>query len=257
MKKTTLAIAVLALSASPLIAGEEPYGSQPVTPSAASEPATDALGEPQSWGTANYTAVSLSTWGFTPLGDGQWSHFSSTGWSQRAVTGNTTTCADLHFPTGARLAFITTFTNDTDASSDITYTLHDFQVVDSTHLTPFSFTTNGAPGIQRILRPINPAVIIEGTHAYVLCIAHGVGGATNQSAGATLWYQLQVSPSPATATFPNDVPTTHPFFRFVEAMAASGITGGCGAGSFCPDQAVTRGQLSVFLATALGLHFPN
>lgn len=72
-----------------------------------------------------------------------------------------------------------------------------------------------------------------------------------------VYYRLQVSPAPATATFPNDVPTTHPFFRFVEAMAASGLTGGCAAGSFCPDNPVTRGQLAVFLASALGLHFPN
>src|SRR6185295_11035058 len=96
MKKTTLAIAGFVLWAAPLIAAEEPYGSQPVTPSAASEPATDASGEPQSWGTANYTAVSLSTWGFTPLGDGEWAHFTSTGWSQRQIAGNTTACADLH-----------------------------------------------------------------------------------------------------------------------------------------------------------------
>ena len=47
------------------------------------------------------------------------------------------------------------------------------------------------------------------------------------------------------------------FFRFVEAMAASGLTGGCAPGSFCPDQPVTRGQMSVFLSLALGLHFPN
>ena len=243
MKKTTLAIAGFVLCAAPLIAADEP----------------DASGDPQPWGTTHFAAVSLSTWGFTPLGDGQWSHFSATGWSLRATAGNNTTCADLHFATGSRLAFITTFTNDTDGNvgSDITYTLHDFQLVDSTHLTPFSFTTSGAPGIQRVLRPVNPAVIIEGTHAYVLCIAHGAFGITNQSAGATLWYQLQVSPAPATATFPNDVPTTHPFFRFVEAMAASGLTGGCSAGSFCPDQPVTRGQLAVFLSSALGLHFPN
>ena len=70
-------------------------------------------------------------------------------------------------------------------------------------------------------------------------------------------YRLQVSPAPAVATFPNDVPTTHPFFRFVEAMAASGLTGGCGPGAFCPDSPVTRGQFSVFLSVALGLHFPN
>ena len=72
-----------------------------------------------------------------------------------------------------------------------------------------------------------------------------------------MYYRLQVSPAPATATFPNDVPTSHPQFRFVEALAASGLTSGCGAGSFCPDSPLTRGQMSVFLAVALGLHFPN
>jgi hypothetical protein len=74
---------------------------------------------------------------------------------------------------------------------------------------------------------------------------------------ARLRYRRQVSPSPAVATFPNDVPTTHPQFRFVEALAAAGITSGCGTGSFCPDSPVTRGQMAVFLAAALGLHFPN
>ena len=69
-------------------------------------------------------------------------------------------------------------------------------------------------------------------------------------------YQLQVSPAPGTATF-NDVPTDHPFFQFVEALAASGITAGCGGGNFCPDNPLTRGQMAVFLSIALGLHFPN
>jgi hypothetical protein len=74
---------------------------------------------------------------------------------------------------------------------------------------------------------------------------------------ARVRYQRQVSPAPGVATFPNDVPTTHPFFRFVEALAASNITAGCLPDSFCPDMPVTRGQMAVFLAAALGLHFPN
>jgi hypothetical protein len=69
-------------------------------------------------------------------------------------------------------------------------------------------------------------------------------------------YHLAVSPAPATATFA-DVPTTHPFFQFVEALAASGITAGCGNGNFCPDQPLTRGQMAVFLSKALGLNWPN
>jgi hypothetical protein len=71
----------------------------------------------------------------------------------------------------------------------------------------------------------------------------------------TVRYRLQVSPAPATATF-GDVPTSHPFFQFIEALAASGITGGCGNGNYCPDAPLTRGQMAVFLAKALGLHWP-
>ena len=70
----------------------------------------------------------------------------------------------------------------------------------------------------------------------------------------TVGYRLQVSPAPGTATFA-DVPTNHTFFQFVEALASSGITAGCGGGNFCPNQPLTRGQMAVFLSKGLGLHF--
>lgn len=69
-------------------------------------------------------------------------------------------------------------------------------------------------------------------------------------------WQRQVSPAPPMATFPNDTPTTHPYFRFIEALANSGITAGCGPGSFCPNNPITRGEMAVFLSAALGLHWP-
>ena len=71
---------------------------------------------------------------------------------------------------------------------------------------------------------------------------------------AVIAYRLQVSPAPASATF-GDVPTSHPLFQYVEALAAAGITGGCGRGNFCPDAPLTRGQMAVFLAKALGLQW--
>ena len=74
--------------------------------------------------------------------------------------------------------------------------------------------------------------------------------------GVKIIWRQQVSPPPASATF-NDVPTGHPFFQFVEALAASGITAGCGPGKFCPEAPLTRGQMAVFLSKALGLHWPN
>lgn len=75
----------------------------------------------------------------------------------------------------------------------------------------------------------------------------------NRFTVAVIAYRLQVSPAPAHATF-GDVPTSHPFFRYVEALAA-GVTGGCGGGNFCPDAPMTRGQMAVFLAKALGLQW--
>jgi S-layer homology domain len=71
---------------------------------------------------------------------------------------------------------------------------------------------------------------------------------------AVVWHR-QVSPAPAAATFA-DVPTSHPFFQFVEALSRSGITAGCGGDDFCPDAPLTRGQMAVFLAKALGLQWP-
>ena len=75
--------------------------------------------------------------------------------------------------------------------------------------------------------------------------------------GAQVVWRRTVSSAPGTADF-NDVPTTHPFFQYIEALKASGITGGCQVSPplYCPDNPVTRGQMAEFLAKALGLHWP-
>jgi S-layer homology domain len=68
-----------------------------------------------------------------------------------------------------------------------------------------------------------------------------------------VWWKRRVSDS-FTVSF-DDVPVDHPFRQFIGALAASGITAGCGNGNFCPDNPLTRGQMAVFLAKALGLHW--
>jgi len=73
--------------------------------------------------------------------------------------------------------------------------------------------------------------------------------------GAYAKYRLRVSPAPATATF-DDVKTFEDIYPYVEALNAAGITLGCAPDRFCPDAVVTRGQLAVFMARALGLHWP-
>ena len=44
-----------------------------------------------------------------------------------------------------------------------------------------------------------------------------------------------------------------PFCRWIEELARRGITSGCGGGSYCPTDAVTREQMAVFLTTTFGL----
>jgi glucose/arabinose dehydrogenase len=47
-----------------------------------------------------------------------------------------------------------------------------------------------------------------------------------------------------------DVPPTHPFWRFAEALFLNGVTSGCGNGNYCPAGATTRGAMAVFLLKA-------
>ena len=70
-----------------------------------------------------------------------------------------------------------------------------------------------------------------------------------------IWWRRAVSPAPATPTF-GDVPIGDFGYQYIEALAASGITGGCGGGNYCPDAPLTRRQMAIFLANALGLHWP-
>ena len=162
----------------------------------------------------------------------------------------------VHLPTGAVITAIKVNYFDTYAGSPSVILRRADTAGNLFAVTNFTFPVfNG--GNATLTSTTNHTVNNLGFSYHLLAtLSRDVNGFTGIY-GFEISYHLQVSPAPATATFPNDVPTTHPFFRFVEAMAASGLTGGCAAGSFCPDDPVTRGQMSVFLAVALGLNFPN
>jgi hypothetical protein len=59
-------------------------------------------------------------------------------------------------------------------------------------------------------------------------------------------------PACVTATF-SDVPCSSGFAPWVEELVNRGITAGCGGGLYCPNAAVTRGQMAVFLTATFGL----
>lgn len=105
--------------------------------------------------------------------------------------------------------------------------------------------------------PENPHTIDNFHNVYKLALADtSPGGGVVRLRSVRLYLRRQVSPPPTTATF-DDVPTDHLFFQHIAALAASAVTAGCDADSFCPDAPLTRGQMAVFLAEALGLHWPH
>ena len=116
-----------------------------------------------------------------------------------------------------------------------------------------STTDLEAPGcVDRTVVLDTPIQINNDLRSYYVGALIGPGTGL---ASVRIGYRLQVS-APGAQVF-NDVPPGHPFFQFIQALATSGITTGCQTSPplFCPDNPLTRGQMAVFLAKALGLHF--
>jgi len=63
-------------------------------------------------------------------------------------------------------------------------------------------------------------------------------------------YGSNYDPPAATGALFNDVQLNSFGAAFIEELAAEGITGGCGGGNYCPNQAVTRTQMAIFLIRA-------
>jgi hypothetical protein len=164
--------------------------------------------------------------------------------------------ANFELPAGALLVSAVIYYGDSNATSgqnpSLSFT-HTNTIGQNVEIASAAFPDN-APGNSSLTVNFPPDTTIDNLNR-VYSVEMGLDPNTTFYR-VRLIYRRQVSPAPGVATFPNDVPTTHPYFRFVEALAASGVTGGCGTGSYCPDMPVTRGQMAVFLAAALGLHFP-
>jgi hypothetical protein len=211
----------------------------------------------QAWGTTSSTVRTITTFDcdtFSPAD--AWSPVVGT--PNRFLTSGAFECG-VSAPAGAQIVRIELEACDTSASAQVNANLNRTATAGGGGAPVASVGTGVAatPGCGWFgLTLPTPETVDNLNRKYWFEATTGAANTTSLAA-LRVYYRLQVSPAPATATFPNDVPTSHPFFRFIEAMAASGLTGGCATNSFCPDQAVTRGQLSVFFASALGLHFPN
>jgi hypothetical protein len=197
-------------------------------------------------------ALTLGMAEFMPRnGASAWT-YAGVGYVTRA-TGGDLIWAAVQLPNGAVIEGVDAFFNDTSAGASGRVLLTRFFGNNSFEDVGNAITPAGTPGFVTV--SFDTSLVVDNTtNIYVVYLDMPIDGGISAK-GVRVRYHLQVSPAPATATF-TDVPTTHPIFRFVEALAASGVTGGCGGGNFCPDAPLTRGQMAVFLSTALGLHFP-
>ncbi len=162
--------------------------------------------------------------------------------------------ASLDLPAGAVIDYIGVNTATT-TNAVMGFTLHFRDHLGGrAELASFSFPAHGFTtdyaGPFGILVPGNL------DRAFILDVEQAPSPEYEYFGYVEIWWRLAVSDPPATPTF-GDVPGSHPFYQFIEALAKSGISGGCGAGNFCPDSPLTRGQMAVFLSKALGLHWPN
>jgi hypothetical protein len=209
------------------------------------------------YGTSGLTWVTFTPWDFHPINTATTYDYGiialtpgiySTGGTGIFVAG-------LHLPEGAAVSVIELAACDSSTTADVTTQFTAALKTAPPVIVAGFASTSGSAGCQVVSSaPFTPWTVNNDTTYYTVRVTFGANDSSLILNSVRVGYKLQVSPDSATATFA-DVPVGHPFHRFVEALYASGITGGCGGGNYCPDAPVTRGQMAVFLAGALGLHW--
>jgi len=211
------------------------------------------------YGTSGLTYVTVNGAAFVPTDSNAVYTTTGNGYSEqrlRTATGNFVEfAAPIQLPAGALVKYLELDYCDNTGGSGFVQTALVEMSWNGSPSDYFGFLASDGDGCTFNSRNDGDLVVDNFYHRYYLLgyVSDNPGDVTGL-AGVIVGYQLQVSPAPATATF-NDVPTNHPYFQYIQALSASGITGGCGSGNYCPDNPVTRGQMAVFLAKALGLHF--
>ena len=217
------------------------------------------IGQPSSWGVAEGSNLWIHAAEFAPV-FGQTFTWIYPGYLYKSAGSGQSFCTSLNqLQRGAYIDGIDVVYYDNDA----TYNLHAYLQRMYGETTPgvdqpWDFYSSGQPGYSSDYTSVDLTYDpwdSSAWHAFWwICIDFPTTGTTLQFKGVRIYYHLQISPAPATATF-SDVPTTHMFFQFVEALAASGITTGCSPTMYCPNDYVTRGQMAVFLSRLVGLHW--
>jgi hypothetical protein len=167
--------------------------------------------------------------------------------------------APVQLPAGALVTRIELDACDTNAAASVTAQLYRNPDLEAgiVQLVVVSTGLVATPGCAFFFADLSvPETIDNFNNVYIVQVAPGATDSTTRFWAVRLYYMLQMSPAPATASF-TDVPTSNMFFPAIEALHAAGITGGCSVSppKYCPDDFITRAQVAQLLGKALGLHF--
>lgn len=210
---------------------------------------------PATWGTNTSVARIPAVAFFPTFQDGtvQWGYEGMARWM---VAGDSDFAAPLQLPAGAKVIGLELDGVDTNASRDLSALFIAGSAADGSGLNYGGPSTSGSSGQQTVYYDLSgEGLVVDNVNSiYEIDVSFDVSDSNDLLlASVAVYYQLQVS-APGAQVF-GDVPPSNPFYQYIEALAASGITGGCGGGNYCPNSPVTRGQMAVFLAKALGLYF--
>jgi len=213
-----------------------------------------------SYGTASESIYNVNAFSFDTT-DSTASSTIAPGGARYVAAGSSEWGASLTLPSGTLITAIEIQGCDLSATGQLLVALTRQTIVGGSEMLQglglLQTGTTETPGCGTFTQSITPVTVDNSDAGYFIDLQQGGDLSGNVRFQAVrLRYKLQVSPPPVQATF-GDVPTTSPQFKFVEALAAAGITAGCGGGNYCPNDPITRGQMAVFLASALGLHWPN
>jgi len=216
-----------------------------------------ARGSAPAFGVQSGSAYVVTAWEMQPAS-------SASQWLQAAnghryvSSGPGLLVAGVRLPTGARIESLALEACDSSDTGSVAFTL-------------FRFDGQGGAGVQLATAetgaPFNggcggwivdlaaPETVQNGVYRYLVEGGNDTPEGFTTFGAVRIYYRLQVSPA-GLPSF-NDVPDSDPAFQFIEALVSSGISAGCGNGNYCPDAPLTRRQMAVFLAKALGLHWTD
>ncbi len=211
--------------------------------------------EPDTYGVAQLTVLMMGSYQFHEyydLGVGSLNPASNLG---RFIT-SASQAAIAHpvLPNGARVEYIELRACDSSATDEVVARLYNCEAPCS-EIASVTTGTTATPGCGNFLYQLPAPLVVNNQNLLAVTLRTGPTSTTAFS-GVKLYYRLQVSPAPGVASF-TDVPTDYWAFQYIEALKASGITQGVTPTTFEPESNVTRAQMAVFLAKALGLHWPN